>query len=102
MTMYGAFGRKSSQSTSAGREHEQRPPAAVAVVDEQREQQRDPGEEQVPDQEPEVERVVVVLADELEPQAQRRGDAQPGEHDEALVGEPAGANTHGYRVIAAL
>ena len=46
VTMYGAFGRKSSQSASAGTRRASGVPAAVAVVDDQGEHERDPGEEQ--------------------------------------------------------
>src|SRR5262249_47305226 len=66
----------------------------VAVVDEERDQQRDPRQDQVPGEEPEVCRPEMHFADELERAAERGGQHEPREDEETLVRVSARAQTH--------
>ena len=60
--MYGAFGRNSSQRTPTSATPAYRASALEAVVEDEGEQERDPGEDQVPDEEPVPVRARVPLA----------------------------------------
>ena len=76
--------------------HEGRSPA-VPVVHDEREHEGHPGEDEVPEQEPEVDCRVVTFANELEPGAAERRGREADDDDVAFLAEPARAEGHSIK-----
>src|SRR5581483_4067212 len=86
-----------------GRQHEQSRAAAVAVVDDERDDERDPRQGQVPEQEPESRIAVMELSDEFEPHRERGRKPEAEEHEETFARMSARAQWHApsaYRATA--
>ena len=85
--MYGAFGRNRSHTAADGAEEGQPAAAAGAVVEDNGEHERDPGEEEVPGEELEVPSVRVTGAHREQRDAQTRGEHEREECRDPPIGE---------------
>ena len=87
VTMYGAFGRNRSHTAADGSEEGHPAPAAGAVVEDDGEHERDPGQEEVPGEELEVAPVRVADAHCQQRDAQTRGEDEREECRDPPIGE---------------